>query len=84
MTLTMLELVNSKNKVELAKILNAVLQKREEEKQQKREIELLEIEQATLQANILQIKGLFADKRRKKCTERLNQVEERLEKLKGE
>ena len=57
----MLELVNSKNKVELAKILNAVLQKREEEKQQKREIELLEIEQATLQANILQIKGLFAD-----------------------
>ena len=83
-TLTMLELANNKNKVELAKILNCVLQKREEEKQQKREIELLEIEQATLQANILQVKGLFADKRRKKCTERLNQVEERLKKLKGE
>lgn len=83
-TLTMLELANNKNKEEMAKILNSVLQKREEEKQQKQEIELLEIEQATLQANFPQIKGLFADKRRKKCTERLNQVEERLKKLRGE
>lgn len=66
-TLTMLELADNKNKREMAKILNSVLQKREKEKQQKQEIRLLEIEQASLKTSIPQIKGFFADKRRKKA-----------------